>query len=188
LSKPELLGIVGGVIALLSLALPWWTVTFSWNMMGIAQNQTWVLVYLFQAIAGLSGHYNFPPSSHVDLWFGWIALGLLVVGGLLGILGGLRQRVKMILVGGLLVLASMTVFAVGLQNELWKGPIDPWGFPVSGLFSSGIAVSRTLIPLPLEGITYMAYLTYGFWIALASAVIMFAAPMVKRVHFNRLKL
>jgi hypothetical protein len=178
-----MLGIVGGVIAFVSLALPWWTVTFSWSLIGI-DSQTWVLVYLFQAKAGLPGFYNSPPPSQVNLWFGWVALVLIVIGSLIGILGGLRQHTKMVFISGLLVLASMTVFAVGLQSELWKGPIDPWGFPVPGLFSSGITVSRTLIPLPLEGITYIAYLTYGFWIALAGAVIMLASPIVKRVNFK----
>jgi hypothetical protein len=171
-----MLGIVGGLIALESLALPWWTVTFSWSLRGI-DSQTFVSVCLFQAKIGLPGYSNSPPPSHVDLWFGWVALGLVIMGGLMGMAGGLRHRVKMILVGGLFVLASTTVFAVGLQSELWNGPANPWGFRVLGLFSSGVTVSEWLVPLPLESITYVAYLTYGFWIALAAAVLMLAAPL-----------
>ena len=176
-----MLGIVGGLIAFISLAMPWWTVAFSWSLMGI-DSQTSVSVYLFQAKTGLPGYYSSPPPSQVDLWFGWIALVPMVIGGLMGMVGGLRQHGKMIFVSGLFVLASMTVFAVGLQSELSKGPIDPWGFSVPGLFSSGISHLDT--ELPLESITYMAYLTYGFWTALSAAVIMLAAPIVKRVHFK----
>jgi hypothetical protein len=138
----------------------------TFSFMGIDQ-PAYVSLYLYQARTSALG---WSPSSHLDLWFGWFALALVVSGGLLGTVGGLLRQGKMILVGGVFALASMTVFAVGLQSELWNVPVNPWGYLVPGVFSSGsIALEG------LSSVSYMTYLSSGFWIMLVAAIILFAA-------------
>jgi hypothetical protein len=48
-----------------------------------------------------------------------------------------------------------------------NGPVVPWGFIVTGVFSSATIDQGYLL-----SVSYMAYLSFGFWIALAAAVIL----------------
>jgi hypothetical protein len=73
------------------------------------------------------------------------------------------------LIGGVLVLSSLAVFAVGLLNELWQTLVVA-GFPKVGLFSNGSSMWN-----PALTINYTTYLSSGFWMALIAAVLMLAA-------------
>jgi hypothetical protein len=170
LSKPNILGLVGGMIAFISLALPWWTMTLTFSYMGISR-AAYMSLYLYQAKTTAVG---WSAGGHLDLWFGWVSLALVVSGGLLGVVGSLLRQGKMILVGGALALASMTVFAVGLQSEIWNAPINPWGYLLPGIFSSG--------SIDLGGLSsadYATYLSFGFWVTLAASIMMLVAPWAK---------
>jgi hypothetical protein len=83
----------------------------------------------------------------------------------LGIVGSLIRRTRMILVAGGLVLLSVIVFAAGLRDELSKSALIT-GYPIVGLFSSGI-VARYF--------NYTTYLSFGFWLALLAAIVMLTA-------------
>jgi hypothetical protein len=108
----------------------------------------------------------------LNLWYGWAALALIIVGGILGIAGSLFAKGRIvILVGGLLALLSIVIFAVGLLSELGQ-PLAT-GFPQAGLFSSGSYGSGFGLA------NYVTYLAYGFWIAFVSAIIMFVASARK---------
>lgn len=167
--RPNIIGIVGGIIAFISLALPWWMMTVSASGLGIGVSVD-VSIYPYQAMARSSGYARGPTIVEVDLWYGWVALVLVVIGGLLGIVGSLVQSTRMILAaGGLLALLSTIVFAVGLQNELLTSPIVPL-WPLVGLFSSGnFAIYAN----------YTTYLSFGFWLALVAAIIMLVASRKK---------
>ena len=145
--KPNYIGIVGGILAFISLALPWWTAST------IVGN---VDLYLYQMTTPVGG-FTLPAE---ELWYCWTALALGVIGGLLGIVGSVTAYGKKLLVGGgALALLSIIIFAAGLQMHL-SGLEAPFG-----LFSSG------------EG--YSTYLSYGFWLALVAAIIMFVATRKK---------
>jgi hypothetical protein len=164
--KPNIIGIVGGIIAFISLALPWWTMTVS-GTSGLSFSGG-VSIYPYQATAAAEG-----VSLHVtiDIWYGWAALVLVVMGGLLGIVGSLVQSTRLILVaGGLLALLSIVIFAVGLQSELSKSTLVS-GWPVVALFSSNGSFMGYL--------NYTAYLSLGFWLALVSAITMLVASRRK---------
>jgi hypothetical protein len=115
-------------------------------------------------------------TVNVNLWYAWTALALIIVGGLIGIAGSLLTNGRpLILVGGLLVLLSIVIFAVGLQNELSQPVVAGLRAYTGGtsLFSSGSYGSG------FDAVNYVTYLSIGFWIALVSAIIMFVASARK---------
>jgi len=151
--KANYIGIIGAILALISLVLPWWTVLVS--SLGIT-----VSVYLY--------HYQFSGLgttigvSTEQGWYMWAALVLVIVAGLLGLVGGIKYGKKSLLGGGALALLSTIIFAAGLQMQL-SGEGDSFG-----LFSFG------------EG--YSAYLSFGFWLALVAAIVMFTASRKKPIE------
>jgi hypothetical protein len=162
--KPNIIGIVGGIIALVSLALPWWTMTMSGTGMGTGYSAE-LSIYPYQVTASSGG---MSMSATLDIWYGWVAFALVVVGGLLGIMASAIKSARMILAaGGVLALLSAVVFALGLQSELTKSVVQGW--PVVGLFSSG----------SLGYANYMTYLSFGFWLALIAGIIMLVAMRKK---------
>lgn len=169
--KPDVASIVGGLLAMSSLAFPWWTVSVVFQLMGM-DGLGYMSLYLYRADTSALG---WSGSSHLNLWFGWITLALVVSASFLGILGGLLRRTRMILIGGSCAIASMMVFVAALQNELLNGPIVPWGFIVTGVFSSA-----TIDQGYLSSVSYTAYLSFGFWIALAAAVILLVSVKYHR--------
>lgn len=171
--KPNYIGIVGGILAFISLALPWWTMSMSSSIMTMSYSVD-VSVYPYQAKASAMG---MSITFTMELWFGWVALVLVVLGGLLGILGSLlsNQRKRLLISGSVLALLSIVIFAIGLQNELSKAPVVP-GFPTVGLFSSS---SYDYLGASMN---YSTYLSFGFWLALVAAIIMFIASMRKPVE------
>lgn len=172
--KINYIGIVAGIIAFISLALPWWTMTMSAEVMGM-KISAGVSVYPSQATASAMGA---SQTVAMELWFGWAALALIIIAGVAAIVGSLiiGKNGKMILVvAGILALLSIIIFAVGLQGELSKAaPVS--GFPIVGLFSSG---SWSFMGASLD---YSTYLSFGFWLALVAAIIAFISsgkhPMV----------
>jgi hypothetical protein len=167
--KLNIIGIVGAVIAFVSLALPWWTITLRGSMNSMGYNGPLeVSIYPYQIVASASGR---SVAFSLNLWFGWTAFVLVIIGGLLGIAGSLAQSAKAILfAGGLLTVPSIVIFALGLQSELSKSVVMP-GYPAVGLFSSGSGF--------LGYISYATYLSFGFWLALVGAIIMLAASRRK---------
>jgi hypothetical protein len=167
------IGIVGGILAFISLALPWWTLTLS--AMGMSVN---VSAYPYKATASFMGLSMDIP---MEAWYGSAALVLIILGGILGILGSVMPaKGKSILaIGGVLALLSIIIFAAGLQGELSKGltiPSPTTGgsslpLPEIGLFSSG-TWTMPGVPVPMN---YTSYLSFGFWLALVAAIIIFAA-------------
>lgn len=151
--KLNYIGIVGGLLAFVGLFLPWWTVTA--GALGINLS---VDIYLYQ-VSGLGASIGIPVEQG---WFMWLALVLILIGGLFGIIGSLKYGRKWLLSGGILALLSVIVFAVGLQIELSTAE------STIGLFSLG------------EG--YSTYLSIGFWLALVAAIIMLFASMKKPIE------
>jgi len=163
--KINYIGIVAGIIAFISLALPWWTMTMSAEAMGMKISAD-VSVYPYQATASAIG---VSQTVTMELWFGWAALALIIIAGVAGTVGSVivGKNGKMILVvAGIFALLSIIIFAAGLQSELSKeAPVS--GFPEVGLFSSG---SYSFMEVSMG---YSAYLTFGFWLALVAAIIAF---------------
>jgi hypothetical protein len=163
--KANYVGIIGGTIAFVSLALPWWAMSMSATVGGTSYSVD-VSVYPYQATATALG---VSQSVAISIWYGWVALVLVIIGGVLGIVGSVTALGKKLLIGGgALALLAIIIFAAGLQNELSATSVIS-NAPVVGLFSGG---SYNFLGTSMN---YSTYLSFGFWIALVSAIIMFAA-------------
>ena len=167
--KPNIIGIVGVIILFVSLALPWWTMALSPSeIVSIDGYSGNVMIYPYQATASLN-----PPGSTIvfrtDFWYGWVALALVILGGILALAGSLLHGAKGLLVGGgIMALLSIVIFALGLQSDL-AGSTFAAGWPALGLFVNGT----------YGGYAYTTYLSYGFWLALAATIIIFLASLKK---------
>lgn len=153
-------------MAFVSLALPWWVMAMSGSLLSVSISWN-VSIYPYQVTTSYSGMMT---AVSINLWYGTAALVLVLIGGLLGLVGSLVQRTRMILViGGLLALLSIIIFAVGLGAELSNKPVVT-GYPIVGLFSSGDFGGY---------FSYTTYLSFGFWLALVAAVLMLVASRKK---------
>lgn len=171
--KINYIGSVAAIIALISLVLPWWTMTISATI-GHETATGDLLIYLYKVT--ISG-----TEVSMNLWFGTAALILLVIGGITGIVGSViivKKGKILLVVTGALALLSIIIFAIGLQNELSKAPPIP-DFPLIGLFSSGTFTYVDETPMQ-----YFTYLTLGFWLALVAAILAF----VSMLKHSKLKL
>jgi hypothetical protein len=158
--KINIIGIIGAIIALIGLVLPWWTMTFSVTT-GINLSYS-ASIYLYQTTASGIGTSVTGP---MNLWYGWVAFILLVLGIFFGIAGSLIPARVILVISVILALLSIIVFAAGLQSNL----SSTTGLSGIGLFSSG----------SFFGYSYMTYLSFGFWFALIGAIVMLAASLKK---------
>lgn len=168
--KPNHLAIIGGILAIVSLALPWWTMSVSFT------NRTGTPIDV--SVYPYSVQVNGKPVnlSVQELMFGWAALAFTVIGGVAGIIAGVKpgsRRMK----GyygrrfniGILGLLSVILFAVVLQSEL-DGTL---GLSSVMLFGSG-QLYFTEYGINANA-NYFSYLSFGFWLALAAAITLFFA-------------
>jgi len=164
--KPNYLAIIGGIMALASLALPWWTMTVSANEIDTSVN-----VYPHSAIV----NGKMVKLSVTQLMFGWAALVFAVIGGFVGVIAGaLPNKAKRYygrrLNFGSLGFFSVVLFAIVLQRELLDDSLGIGALNVSLLGSGQLYFADYGI-----NANYFAYLSYGFWLALAAAIILFFA-------------
>lgn len=158
--KLNILGIIGGILILVSIALPWWTMTITSD--GYPQDFS---LYL----------YSTPDLPWtINTWYLWVTLALIIVAGVLVILASIIIRGKLVLISaGALALLAIIIFAVGLQLDLLQAASE-LGIPGLGLFSSGSFGDEEI------SWSYLTYLSFGFWLALVSAIIMLIAARMKQ--------
>jgi hypothetical protein len=159
--KLNYLGILGAIVAFASLTMPWWNITAIIPIMGLG-NSTAIdfPLYLYSTSASIIVN----PSTLVvslDLWFCWVTLPLVASAAIFAIVGSIAigKGNRILLVGGVVGLFSIVIFAIGLQTEL------------SAL---GSGLNLFTIASGLWG-RLTAYLSYGFWAALLAAVAMLVA-------------
>ena len=159
--KLNYLGILGAIVAFASLSMPWWNLRASIPIMGLG-NSTVIDFPLYLFSTSASAIVN--PSTQVvslDLWFCWATLALIASAGIFAIVGSIAigKGNRILLVGGIVGLISIIVFAIGLQTELTA-------------LGSGLNLF-TMASGPWGALT--AYLSYGFWGALVATVTMLVA-------------
>jgi len=182
-------GIVGGVLALISLLLPWWEMNLSvWettNKMVIAQAAS---IYIFPYQIS-SKNFPAPQTISIDITpFILSVMPFVVLGIILGIAGSVlgdgEKEKNLLISGGFFTLFSTIVFAFMLQSMLSELPPAPYFF----LSYPGREPPYSLVPIPKVGlfsnsvstfeaasINYSSYLSIGFWIAAIAAVTMLIA-------------
>ncbi len=170
------LGIIAGVLAFVSLALPWWTYSISSSLDGFTvSNEATSYLYQIRIPRPIIGTTVPPVSSISSPWYGLAALAFLVLGGLLGLMGGFIAKGRRIVLalGGTLALFSIIAFAAGLQNDISNGAVA--GLPKGAvLFSVGSYNSHG------SSFNYSCYLSFGFWLALIAALVMLYALTKER--------
>jgi hypothetical protein len=157
------LGILGAIVAFTSLVMPWWNMTASVPIVGLG-NSTAIdfPLYLYSNSTRL---FTNPPSQVIslNLWFCWVTLALAALAGILAIVGSMiiGKGNRILLIGGVIGLLSIVVFAIGLYIEL-------------STTGSGLDLFKTA-----SGTwgTLATYLSFGFWAALVAAVTMLVAAM-----------
>lgn len=180
IGKINYVGIIGSILAFISLVLPWWTMTLS--TLALIPVSIDISIYLYKGTISFMG---FTLDLPINVWYGWSTLAFVVLGGVLGILGSIiHDRGKIMLgIGGILILLSILIFAVALQIELSKGMSipsptgtdTPLQLPGIILFSSG---SLTIMETQIN---YSNYLSFGLWLALVATIIMFVSFKRARV-------
>lgn len=156
--KPNYIGIIGAIIAIISLILPWWTMSVSYSIFSVSYSVD-VSIYLYQTTTGT---LTFALANY---WYLWTALVLVIVGALLALAGSVMAKGRMMLIGGgLLAIIALIVFAAGLMMDL----SNVSGFSGIGLFNSG-----TIAAGEFGSMNFSTYLSYGFWLALVAAILMF---------------
>ncbi len=162
--KTNYIGILGAIIAFISLVLPWWTITLSSTTVGITASVD-ANLYLYQLANSITGF------SLANSWYAWSALALVIVGALLALAGSLTEKSRALLAGGgVLEIVAIIIFAVGLMMDL----SNVSGYTGLGLFSGGSVTYETIFAA-----SFSTYLSYGFWLALVAAIVMFAASAWK---------
>jgi hypothetical protein len=161
-------GILGGIVAFASLFVPWWTATATVPVTSLGTIKLYYplefSLYLYEASASFVANPALYTNKVVTLalWFCWVTLALAALAGILAVVGSVRPgKGKWILViGGLVALVSIVVFAVGLEIELIAT-------------GSGLDLFDTITG---SWGTLSTYLSLGFWSALiAGAIMLFAA-------------
>jgi hypothetical protein len=175
-------GIVGVVLALIGLFLPWWEINLSvWETVN-KETSIWsagVSVYPYQISSK-----NFPTPQTIAIniiSFLLFVLPSIVIGILLGVVGCViddeeKEKISLIL-AGLSMLFSTIMFIFMLQVELLATPPAPYFFalmhavpiPNVGIFSNCGST--------FEGASlyYSSYLSIGFWLTVISGAIMLNA-------------
>jgi len=151
--KQRLLGVLAAAIAFVSLVLPWWVLKMS-----IAQQTIDVVFYPW----GVSGNLSDILGSAAELWWAYLTMALVIVGGVLELIGVLvieKGRKTLLSASGLLSLLSLVVFTTGLTSTLSRK------FPGVTIFYFG--------PYFLWHIS--AYLSLGFWLELIASILSFVA-------------
>lgn len=176
------LGVIAGILALVSLVLAWWTVGFMMSAFGVS-GDIHLTAYLHRATMSMSMDGISETSEiSVSALYSQLTLILVLIGGLAAIAGSLIVGAKgknVLYATGFILLLSIFIYAVGLQSELSQALEEEWteaglhGMPDIGLFSSGsttIIVEGTLINLE-----YSSNLNVGFWLTLIAASLAFVS-------------
>ena len=148
-----MIGMVASALVFASLVLPWWTASLTGY--GIVFS---VSMYLY------SPNVSTPDVQMTNSWV-WLVFALAMTCGLLGLAGSVGEKEinqKLLIGGGLLMILSLFVFAGGVQLLVVGNVV--MGAPSALFFSSSY-----------DGFSYLCYLSYGFWLAMAAAILMFFA-------------
>lgn len=162
--RTNYIGILGAIIAFISLVLPWWTLTLSSSIGGATISYD-ANLYLYQIASSVTSF------TLANTWYAWGALALAIIGALLALIGSVMEKGRMMLAGGgVLAILAIIIFAVGLMMDLSS---------VSGFAGLGLFANGSISYGSLGSMSFSTYLSYGFWLALVAAIIMFAASAWK---------
>jgi hypothetical protein len=148
--KVEVPALIGALLGAISVVLPWWT---EHVVLGEIPG-TW-MIYLYQTTySDIYASVNILEGE----WYGFVAMGLVLAGIALEVVGSFPRFRRILYAGLVLMLTAVLLF-------------------LSGLIFYGYS--------PLTSVTggespYSTYLTYGYWLAVASFVIPLFGRLAER--------
>ncbi len=151
--KVNYLAIIAGAIVLISLLLPWYTVTTTQTTSTGAQETSQYTVYLYQVTTNVNG---VEQATQLHVWLGLSTLILLTLTGVGCLFGSLRNGKKgrlMLIFTGILAIVSVMTFGFSLQHNM-LAPQNTVPDLTASIFQSG---------------TWQ--MAEGFWVALSAGVL-----------------
>ena len=159
------LGIAAGLLALASLAFPWWVIR--------VENTATTSVYLDISLYPWGARGGWVAMGSYGLGV-YLALLLAFVGGIVSIVGGFKgNRKRNMQIGGMMLAVGVAVFALSVY--LWIQKVFIY---VNSLFYSGTYD---------VGYTADASLTTGFWMALVGAVLSLMAYVLHPKSIEKIR-
>jgi hypothetical protein len=139
--------------------------------------------YLYQ----LAGTVNeISQTTTANVWFLWGALALILfagVGCLAGSFLASRKGQVLVLTAGIAALLSMVVFGAGLLNSDFANPSEEPA-AVMNLFPSN-AFGMTAEEAMEWFYSFSWFLSYGFWLALLSAILSFVSLVTHSMSMKK---
>jgi hypothetical protein len=173
--KLNYLGIIAGIVAFVSLFLPWFTIELWTRNLSNTMNFVAGLYQLTGTVEGV------VKSMFLVLWFNSGAFIFMLIAGLLSFAAGIsikKHRVMIFLGSCALVLIAMGIFGYGLINSNFAvEEINP-GYTISQFpeGSFGLSADESM----LYSYDYSWTIGIGFWLALASAVLTLLAALMSK--------
>ncbi len=184
------IGVVGVILALIGLFLPWWEISLSvWEATNNVMVKTSASISVFPYQIS-SKSFPAPQTIAINVIpFVLCVMPFVVVGAELGIAGCAagddeeKEKILLILAGSSTLLSTI-MFAFMLQVELlasppasyfffgYPGRVPPYSLvpiPKVGIFSNGTSTFEEV------SINYSSYLSIGFWLTVIAAVVMLIA-------------
>jgi hypothetical protein len=161
------LAIIAGIIALISLAFPWFIGGF--NASDVKMQFT---ASLYQ-ITGVVN--NVTQTVTIAVWFGVTATAFLIIAAICAFSGSFVAGKKgqlLILAAGILALMSMVVFGAGIANSNFA-VMDLNPRYTLSYFPNNFGLTADQIDN--NWYNYSWSLSFGFWLALAAGIIAFAS-------------
>jgi hypothetical protein len=154
--KVNVIGAASAIIALVSLALPWWTMTLSLLETPLSWD-----VYTWGVRSPTEGDsllFDFADS------YRYAALSFIVVGAFLGLAGSVtvgRRGWTVLATSGILIILAAVIFVTGLATD----PALAGATPPIGIFESR--------EVSILGFSYgiSTYLHIGFFLAVTAAIL-----------------
>jgi hypothetical protein len=168
--KINYLAIAAGVLALVSLSLPWFSVNNNLIPSGITVLFT---AYLYQIVGTANGA---SQTISAAIWFAVTAIAFLALSAVCAFAGSFIAGKKgklLIYITGILSILSIVVFALGLFSSDFVGS-NGFEYTLSH-FSNNLGLTAEQINGTHRSTFSVDMIGYGMWLALVAGIIAFAA-------------
>jgi hypothetical protein len=171
--KLNIVGVVAAVLVIVSLLLPWFSVTMTSVDGAINMDFS---AYLYQIQGTVNG---VSATSFANIWFVWGALALIIITTVCCLAGSFltgRKGQVLLLMAGIFALLSAVVFGAGLLGSSFS---DTESEPASvmGLFPSNAFAPITADTAMQNSYDFVWWLSYGFWLTLVGAITAFVGAV-----------
>ncbi len=183
--KMNYLGFIAGIVAFVSVFLPWFTIELWTTNLSSAMNFAANLYQLTGTVEGVTS------SMFLLVWFNVGALILMLITGLLCIVSSIfaisrRRRTTLLFVSCVFALLAMVIFGYGLANSSFAvEELNP-GYTISQFpeDSFGLSAEQSM----QNTYDYSWQIGIGFWSALTVVILSLLAVLNERIAQKHLKM